>query len=137
MKNTRQKGLSFCREVHKILEGIGHQVDGPFYGVAFYDNSMRPIHRDIFGIYDLISFYEGKLIGHQVSTEANKSTKIKEIQKTNFPCWIWSRFHNEDQGTGFEVTIIIGGGIIIEEKEMIYGLWRRPKVTKIERDGLS
>jgi hypothetical protein len=125
MKSAREKGLEFCREVRKILEGIGHKVDGPFYGIAFYDNRMNPIHRDVMGVYDLLSFDGEKLIGHQVSTIENKSEKIKHLQKEKLPGWVWCRFHNEDQGTGFRVFVV--NGEIVIEQEMVYGLWRKPK----------
>jgi hypothetical protein len=126
MKSARQKGLEFCREVRKILEGIGHKVDGPFYGVAFFENRMNPIHRDLMGVYDLLSFDGEGLIGHQVSTDANKKEKINNFKVANVPGWVWCRFSNDEQGTGYQVYIVKGQEVI--ESEMTYGLWRKPKV---------
>jgi len=125
MKSARQKGLDFSREVKKILEGMGHKVDGPFYGVAFFNDAMRPIHRDCFGCFDLLSFNGQVFIGHQVSTIENKSVKIKHLQNEKLPGWVWCRFHNEDQGTGYQVYVV--DGETVTEQEMVYGLWRKPK----------
>lgn len=131
MKNARQKGLDYCREVKKILEGIGHpKVDGPFYGVAFFNNRMSPIHRDVMGHYDLLSFDGKILIGHQVSTDAHKAEKIKDLQGAGLPGWVWCRFSNPDQGTGFQVYVVNGQKVI--EAEMTYGLWRKPRKPKLK-----
>jgi hypothetical protein len=89
--NTRQKGLNYVREVRKILESMGHIVEGPGYALAFFDNRMQAIHRDYFGIFDLISWDGIQLIGHQVSDIHNKSTKIKEIQGQQMSGWVWAR----------------------------------------------
>ncbi len=48
--NARAKGLQRVREVRKMLEGMGHLVEGPGYSVAFYQGRMNPIHRDYFSI---------------------------------------------------------------------------------------
>jgi hypothetical protein len=41
--NNRAKGLIFCREVKKILEAIGHQVEGPGYTTAFFGGKTNAI----------------------------------------------------------------------------------------------
>jgi len=89
--NARAKGLQRVREVKKLLEGIGHCVEGPGYSVAFYQNRMNPIHRDYFGIADLISYHEGIFILHQVTDLHNKASHIKAIQESLLPCWLWCR----------------------------------------------
>ena len=124
-KSNRAKGLDFVREVRKILEGIGHTVEGPGYGVAFYNAKMNPIHRDFFGVFDLMSFNGQSYLGHQVSTEANKSTKIKAIQEAKLLGWVWCRFSDEDRGAGYEVWMINGNQII--ESQMTYGIRRKIK----------
>lgn len=123
MISARGKGLAFCREVRKILEAMGHQVEGPGYATAYFQGAIHAIHRDYFGIWDLISFYENVYYFHQVSTIENKTTKIKAIQQTKLPGWVWCRV-TEDNQTGFDVFVI--DGPIIEEKEMRYFLdWKR------------
>lgn len=91
MTSARSKGLAWVREVRKMLEGMGHQVEGPGYAVAFYGGAMKPIHRDYFGIADLISFHNGNLYLHQVTDLSNKSTHVKAIQEKGLTCWVWCR----------------------------------------------
>lgn len=91
MPNARAKGLGFCREVKKILEAMGHEVEGPGYATAFFQGATHAIHRDYFGIWDLISFYENVYYFHQVSTIENKSTKIKSIQGKKMLGFVWIR----------------------------------------------
>ena len=124
-KSTRAKGLDFVREVRKILEGMGHTVEGPGYGVAYYNAKMNPVHKDFFRVFDLISFDGKSYIGHQVSTEANKSTKIKAIQEANLPGWVWCRFTDDDGFVGYAVYEIMGS--TITEHEMVYGIRRKIK----------
>ncbi len=116
-KSARSKGLNFCREVKKILEGMGHEVEGPGYATVFFQGAIHPIHRDYFSLFDLISFFEGKYYFHQVSTIENKSTKIKAIQKKKMNGWVWLRV-NEDNQTGFDVFMVDPNCFI--EKEMRY-----------------
>lgn len=125
MTSSREKGLDYSREVKKILEGIGHKVDGPFYGIAFYNGKMNSIHRDVMGVYDLLSFDGSQLIGHQVSSDRHKSEKIKAFQRARVPGWVWCRFSNDDHGTGYQVYIVDGERVI--EAKMVYGLWKKPK----------
>jgi len=112
--NNRQKGILFCREVKKILEGIGHVVEGPGYGVAFYGGRMGPVHRDYFGCFDLVSFYQGSYFFHQISTLSNKAAKIKAIQDKKMNGWVWSRISN---GKVFYRIFIVNSGEI-EEAEI-------------------
>jgi hypothetical protein len=113
--NAREKGLTFCREVRKILEGIGHQVEGPGYGIAYYDNAMRPIHRDYFGVWDLCSYYQGSYFFHQVTTASNKSVKIQAIHDAKMYGWVWCRVSN---GRVFYRIFIVKPGQEVEEAEI-------------------
>ena len=133
-KSARSKGLNFTREVRRILEGIGHTVEGPGYGLAYYNAKMNPVHKDFFGVFDLISFDGKSYIGHQVSTETNKSAKIKAIQEAKLPGWVWCRFSDEDRGTGYEVWRVFGD--TVEDSEITYGIRRRIEkcVAKNARD---
>jgi hypothetical protein len=115
MPNNRTKGLIFCREVKKILEGIGHQVEGPGYTTAFFGGKTNAIHRDYFSIFDLISFFEGGYFFHQVSDLGHKSEKIKAIQAKGMPGWVWSRVSN---GRVFYRVFIIKSSGEIEEAEI-------------------
>jgi len=127
-KSNRAKGLDNVREVRKILEGIGHIVEGPGYGVAYYNARMNPIHKDFFGCFDLMSF-DGFYHGHQVSTKENKSTKIKVLQEAKLPGWVWCRFTDDDGKVGYQVYIVDGAKVI--EAEMVYGIRRRSYVKKL------
>ncbi len=113
--NNRQKGLGYCREVKKLLEGMNHVVEGPGYAVAFFNNRMSPIHRDYFSIYDLISFDGNHFIFHQVSTVAHKSEKIKAIQKQGMSGWVWCRLH---QKIGYRIFFVSPDKI--EEGEAVF-----------------
>jgi hypothetical protein len=130
---SRQKGLILVREVRKILEGMGEKVEGPGYGVAFFNDRMNPIHKDFFGVFDLMSFRPNckKFTGHQVSTEHNKSTKIKALQDAKLPGWVWCRFSDEDRGAGFEVYFVDGENVT--QAEMTYGIRRNPKCAVDDR----
>ncbi len=113
--NNRQKGLGWVREVRKILEGMGHIVEGPGYGVAFYQGSMKPVHRDYFGCFDLISFDTEKheMIGHQVSDLPHKAAKVKAIQKAELAGWVWCRLDNR-----LEYRVFIVGTGYCEEAQV-------------------
>ncbi len=124
-KSNRAKGLDLVREVKGILQGLGHRTEGPGYSLAFYNGKMNPIHQDYFACFDLISYDGQQFIGHQVSTEANKSTKIKAIQEAKLPGWVWLRFSDEDRGAGYEVWMVNGDQIT--ESEMTYGIRRKLK----------
>lgn len=101
--NARAKGLQRVREVKKILEGLGHQVEGPGYSVAFFGGGMKPIHRDYFGMADLVSFGDGVFILHQVTDLTNKSKHIKMIQELGLPAWVWCRMEGK---VGFRVFFV-------------------------------
>ncbi len=112
--NKRSKGLLFCNEVKKILQGIGHEVDGPFFKSRFFGGRINPVHCDIFEVFDMVSFFDGCYFMHQVSTLSNKATKVKSIQSKKMNGWIWCRVSN---GKVFYRIFIIKNGEI-EEAEI-------------------
>lgn len=123
MPSARSKGLDYTREVKKILEGIGHIVQGTMFKTVFFNGHLSPVHSDFFSCFDLMSF-DGKIfIGHQVSTEANKSAKIKSIQEAKLPGWVWCRFTDDDEKVGYQVYIVDKDEV--KECEMVYGIRRR------------
>jgi len=89
---SREKGLQFVREVKKLLQAMGHEVEGPGYATKWFGGKVNAVHQDFFGVYDLFSYFGGRYIGHQVSTLANKSKKIKAIQECGHTGWVWCRF---------------------------------------------
>jgi len=95
MKNSRRKGLEWVRIVRKMLEGMGHIVEGPFYKPVYLFSGMRAVHFDIFKIADLISYSENQFILHQVTDVKNKSSHVKLIQEKNLPCWIWCKIEGK------------------------------------------
>jgi hypothetical protein len=113
--NNRAKGLAFCREVRKILEALGHQVEGPGYGIAFYGGRMAPVHRDYFGVFDLVSIFEGQTYWHQISTPSNKAVKVKAIIAKSLSGWVWARASN---GKIFYRVFIVKTSGAVEEAEI-------------------
>ncbi len=89
--NARAKGLSYCREVKKILLENGYHVEGPGFAVLFFNGRSVPVHRDFFNLFDLMSYKDGQFWGHQVSDIHHKSEKIKAISEAGFQGWVWSR----------------------------------------------
>ncbi len=90
--NARAKGLLACREVRKILESRGYLVEGPGFGVKWIPKfGSRPIHKDYFGVLDLISYKDGQYWGHQVTDLKNKSSKIKKMEEAGIQGWVWCR----------------------------------------------
>ena len=102
--NARSKGLQRVREVRKMLEGIGHLVEGPGYSVAFFGDRIQPIHRDYFSIADLISFRDGIFVLHQVTDLTNKGKHVKAIQQTGLSVWLWCKIEGKSGYRIFFVT---------------------------------
>jgi hypothetical protein len=96
MTSARSKGLNFVREVKKILEYKGYRVEGPGYGVCFYGGGMKPVHKDFFGVFDLLSYRQGKVSGHQVSTLTNKAVKVKALNEAHISGYVWCRAGKND-----------------------------------------
>jgi len=115
--NTRQKGLMWVREVRKLLEGMNHEVEGPGYKTAFFDNRVQPVHIDYFGIFDLISFDGNSFIGHQVSDLSHKAEKVHAIQEKKMKGWVWSRF-DEGRKVGYRIFFVEPEKV--EEGEIIW-----------------
>jgi hypothetical protein len=113
--DNRAKGFVFCNEVKKILEGIGHVVDGPFFKSKWFNNRANPVHCDIFSVFDLVSFYQYSYFFHQVSDLGHKSEKIKAIQGKGMPGWVWSRVSN---GRVFYRVFIVKSSGAVEEAEI-------------------
>jgi hypothetical protein len=113
--SARSKGLDFVREVKKILQAIGHETEGPGYGVAYYNSQMRPVHRDYWGCFDLLSAFKGNIFCHQITTLDNKARKVKAIQAKGIPGWVWARVSN---GKVFYRIFIVKPGQPIEEAEV-------------------
>lgn len=113
--NSRAKGLSFCNEVKKILEGVGHEVDGPFFKAKWFNGKTNPVHCDLFDVFDLCSHFKGDYYFHQVSTLDNKATKIKALQAKDLPGWVWCRVSN---GRVFYRIFIVKPNKDIEEAEI-------------------
>ncbi len=120
MTDSRKKGLNYVREVRKILQAMEHQVEGPGYGLAFFGGSPRPIHRDYFGLYDLVSCYDGRIYLHQVTDLSNKAKKVKAIQEKKIPGWVWARC---DGGKIFYRIFCVDMDGRVEESQI---RWRLP-----------
>ena len=117
MPNARAKGLGFCREVKGLLEGMGHQVEGPGFKSAYFGGKVNAVHSDYFGVFDLFSFDGQEFIGHQISTLENKATKIRQIQALKMPGWVWGRF-SEARRVGYRLFMI--NSEKVEEGEIIW-----------------
>lgn len=93
-KNTRRKGLAGVREVKKILKANGSKVEGPGYHPLFVNKKMIVVHRDYFGIFDLISLdNEGLLHGHQVTTSPDhRAEKIREMIAAKVAGKVWVKY---------------------------------------------
>ncbi len=115
--NARAKGLLYVREVHKILEGMGHICDGPFYKTAYFGGKQNAVHFDVFGLWDLVSWYQGRYYMHQVSTLPNKAIKVKAIQSKGQSGWVWCRI-DRDRRVGYRIFFVLPGKV--EEGQAIF-----------------
>ena len=85
---AREKGLQECRKVKKVLEGMGFAVEGPGYKPFFIPKTgkMTVVHKDYFGIYDLLFMGRFHIFGVQVTADAGnrmeKARKLLEGHKT-------------------------------------------------------
>ena len=90
--NARQKGLQTVRRVKHYLEANGYTIEGPGYSVAFFQGSMKPIHRDYFGVFDLLSVNKDEGIkGHQVCSIKNKARNQAKMQKAGISGYLWCK----------------------------------------------
>jgi hypothetical protein len=86
-----------------MLEGMGAVVEGRGYALAFYGGSMKPIHRDYFGIADLISFRDGIFTLHQVTDLTNKGKHVKAIQEKGLSAWLWCKVEGK---SGYRIFFV-------------------------------
>ncbi len=91
MTSSRAKGLSYVREVKEILKRLGHEVDGPMHKVMRLPSGFVPVHTDIFGVWDLISFDKLGYHFHQVTTDHNRTVKIGAILDKGMSGQVWGR----------------------------------------------
>ena len=90
--NARRKGLAYVNEVKSILKRTGHIIEGPAHSILWTTRGSIAVHTDFFGVWDLISFHPDQGYRfHQISTDQNKSTKIKEIAKLKMSGYVWGR----------------------------------------------
>ena len=61
------------------------------YNVLF-GGKVIAIHQDYFGLFDLISFCDGRYYFHQISNLENKAAKVKAIQARKMSGWVWTRY---------------------------------------------
>lgn len=88
--NNRRKGLEMVKQVRKALEAMGHTVEGPGYKPLFVNGKMTVVHRDFFGVFDLISFSsKAKLRGHQVCSLENKQRNAKKVFESGIDGDLW------------------------------------------------
>ncbi len=88
--NNRQKGLQGVRKVKKYLESLNYTVEGPGYSVAFFQGGMRPIHKDYFSCFDLLSTSQVEPIkGHQICSKENKQRNAKKILAKKLSGFLW------------------------------------------------
>ena len=90
---AREKGLQECRKVKKVLEGMGFAVEGPGYKPLFIPKTgkMTVVHKDYFGIYDLLFMGRFHIFGVQVTTDAgNRMEKARIISDGHKPLgFVW------------------------------------------------
>jgi len=102
--NKRKTRLKFVREVKGKLIEQGHEVEGPGYLTMFVpENPLQyklginkktravQVHRDYFGVADLISLKEGKVYFHQVSIIEEKSRKTDLFLEKGIKGFVWGR----------------------------------------------
>jgi hypothetical protein len=92
--SNRQKGIQFVREAKKIVETEwGHKTDGPFYKSTYFGGQIRPVHTDLFGVFDFISFDKdrGVYLLHQVTVADKKASKAKAITQAGLVGYVWCR----------------------------------------------
>lgn len=89
-RSTYKTGIDNCERVKKILIREGHKVDGPFSKVIFQGGRKNKVHVDLFGVFDLISYYHRITLYHQVTTPNMKSRKVKKIRASGVtPGIVW------------------------------------------------
>lgn len=103
---AREKGLQECRKVKKVLEGMGFSVEGPGYKPLFIPKTgkMTVVHKDYFGIYDLLIMGKFHIFGVQVTTDAgNRMEKVRTISEGHKPLgFVWYPI----KGKGYQILAV-------------------------------
>ena len=119
MTTARAKGLAFVREVKKILEDLGEKVEGPFYKPMFFGGKTHAVHKDLFGVFDLLSYAPDTqtYCGHQVSVLGKKAEKVAEILGAGMQGIVWCR--------------------TLSGKKIVYRRWQVEKSEVFEIEGVG
>lgn len=127
-EDRRKKGLNYVGEIKGILKQLGHETEGPGYSVMRIPErkqipgeriseiplKMIQVHKDYFGVFDLISFKEG--VGyffHQGSILEERSRKIKAIVEKKMQGWVWGRF-KQNRRVGYKIFSVEANGEVKE-----------------------
>ena len=100
-------------EVRRILVGRGHLVSGPFFKAKWFGGRTQVIHEDIFGVWDLISWYQGEYHLHQVTDLNHKAEHEHKINELGMIGYIWCR---TKQANRIKYRVF-WGGIEVTEQE--------------------
>lgn len=93
--NKRQKGLLKVRQVKSILEQCGQKVEGPGYKPIWTGKAMMAVHKDFFGVFDLMSYSKDTGIrGHQITNIADKMIHAKAIFASGLSGDLWCYINN-------------------------------------------
>ncbi len=120
--NSRQKGLSYVKEVRGILEAMKEEVEGPAFKSCFVGGHRSDVHYDYYGIFDLISWDGYAYKFHQVSDLHNKSVHLKAIKAKRMPGWMWCRVEDP---IGYRIFKVDVAGNVLET-----GMQFIPKAAK-------
>jgi hypothetical protein len=83
--------LLWCAEVRRLLSARGHLVAGPFFKSKWFGGRQWVIHEDIFNCFDLISFYQGEYLLHQVTDLPHRAEHQTKIDKQGLRGYLWCR----------------------------------------------
>ena len=79
-KSSYHKGNQYEREVKAVLERSGWKVEGQHRKAMWIYKKLLMIGRDIFGCDLIAKKREERTLWVQVSTRANKSNKIRQVE---------------------------------------------------------
>ena len=83
--------------------------------IIWWPSKVKFKQSDIFGIFDIVSCYQGIYYFHQVSTLDHKANKVKAIVDAKMSGWVWARVSN---GRVFYRIFIVKPGQEVEEAEI-------------------
>lgn len=137
MSGNRGKGLARVREVKQILEVSGHIVEGPGYKTMFINGKLIPVHRDFFGVFDLLEYSKDSgIYGHQVCDYKQKLRNARKIYDAGLTGDLWC--HEPRQGYSRYYVYQLDGEMKIEQLASgIQAKISRPKVKRISRDDMG